>query len=461
VKGWGHIVKRLLKLLVTAVCSIGLVSAFVAPTASAAPFKPVNGVVFNNPKGSLAAETAIIRHLDKHIAIAKRGSIISMAMYLFDRPTTARQLIAAHKRGVHVQLILDDGEGSPESKLLRRELKVRKAGWGKSFVMSCKRSCMSNVAGSVLHSKFYLFSDLANSKNVTMISSANPHNVNTKASWNNIHTIYNNATLYNANRGYFLDMMKDRHNLNYYDTRPPVTSGKYRVYFYPRAPRAGVQTVAFLDVLNHVSCKTGGGYGKKGRTEIRVAMWGWTNPLMAVAKRLRYLKSKGCKVDVIMNQGRSSRSIIKELIRKTKKGQIPVYNAWRDKNRNDYGEMYVHHKAMIINGRWFGQNKKVVYTGSQNLTSTGVRINDDQILRVVDNATYNAYSRNFSYINGKYAPRMRKMPKPIILKSSPHASRDRAKFGNGQVDPGDGLSKAELKILNDLQDAVTEAGTEG
>ena len=65
-----------------------------------------------------------------------------------------------------------------------------------------------------------------------------------------------------------------------------MTSGKYTVYYYPRAAKRGVQTVAFLHVLNHVSCKTGGGYGNKGRTEIRVAMWGWTNPLMAVAKRL-------------------------------------------------------------------------------------------------------------------------------------------------------------------------------
>ena len=53
------------------------------------------------------------------------------------------------------------------------------------------------------------------------------------------------------------------------------------------------------------------------------------------------------------------------------------------------------------------------------------------------------------------------MPKPIILKSSPHSSRDRAKFGYGRVDPSDGLSKAELKILNDLQDAVTESGHGG
>ena len=458
--------KRLLILLVGVACSVGLISTVAVLPAQAAPWRPVTGVIFNNPKGTLASERAIITHLDRTISRTPRGQTIRMAMYLFDRPTTAAALIRAHRRGVNVQLIIDDGEGSREARSVRQQLKVKRAGYGKSFVMSCKRACMSNTPGSVLHSKFYIFSAVQVAKgqfvrNVSMISSANPHNVNTKASWNNIHTIANNSAIFNSLNGYFKDMVKDRHNLNYYNTRPPVTSGKFTVSYYPRAARRGVQTVAFLDALNHVSCRTGGGYGSKGRTEVRVAMWGWTNPLMAVAKRLRYLKSKGCKVDVIMNQGRASRSIIRELIRKTPQGQIPVYNAWRDKNRNDYGEMYVHHKAMIINGRWYGRNAKVVYTGSQNLTSTGIRINDDQILRIIDGNTYNAYSRNFNYINGKYAPRMRKMPKPIILKSSPHASRDRAKFGSDQVDPSDGLSKAERKILNDRQDAVTEAGTEG
>ena len=463
--------RRIKALLVTAVCVLGLVGTVAVTPAQAAPWRPVDGVIFNNPKGSLAAERAIITHLDRAVNASPRGSIISMAMYLFDRPTTARALVAAHRRGVNVQLIVDDGEASPESKYVRRYLAERRTGYGSSFVRSCRRSCMSNVSGSVLHSKFYIFSRVGSTRNVSMISSANPHNVNTKASWNNIHTIANNATIYNSLRGYFLDMLDDparraaglpdRNRLNYFDTRRPVSSGKYRLSFYPRAARSGVQTVEFLDALNRVSCSTGGGYGSRGKTVVRVAMWGFTNPLMAVAKKLRWLKSKGCKVDVIMNQGRASRSIIKELIRKTPKGQIPVYNAWRDKNRNDYGEMYVHHKAMIVNGRWNGRNTKVVWTGSQNLTSTGVRINDDQILRITDNKTYSAYSRNFSFIAGRYAPRMRTLPPPIILKSSPHSSRDRTRFGAAPVDPADGLSEAELKVLEDRQDAVTEAGTEG
>lgn len=452
--------KKILALVVSALCTAGLISTFAITPAQAAPWQPRDDVIFNNIKGSASAENAIIIRLNAAISRAPRGSVISMAMYLFDRAPMARALVRAHRRGVHVQMIIDDGERSGEAAYLRKYLRERRPGYSRhSFVMSCKRSCMSNVAGSVLHSKFYIFSRVGARRYVSMISSANPHNVNTKASWNNIHTIVNNKRIYDSLRGYFLDMRKDQSNLDYWMKRRPVTSGKYTVSYYPRKPRRGVQTVEFMNALRGVKCRTAGGYGSGGRTVIRVAMWGWTNPLIAVAKRLRSLKSQGCKVDVILNQGRASRSIIRELIRPTKSGQIPVYNAWRDRNRNDYGEMYVHHKALIINGRWYGRrDAKVVYTGSQNLTSTGVSVNDDQVLRVVDATTYNRYSANFSYIAGRWAPRMRKMPKRIILKSSPHGATVRGKFGTTTVDTSDGISKAEGKILDAQQDAVTEAG---
>ena len=70
-----------------------------------------------------------------------------------------------------------------------------------------------------------------------------------------------------------------------------------------------------------------------------------------------------------------------------------VEDAWKDKNRNDYGEQYTHHKAMIINGYVQGKNQRVGWTGSQNLTSNGSLYNDDMILRVVGTNYYNAYSR--------------------------------------------------------------------
>ena len=63
-----------------------------------------------------------------------------------------------------------------------------------------------------------------------------------------------------------------------------------------------------------------------------------------------------------------------------------------------------------------GKNQRVVWTGSQNLTSNGSLYNDDMILRVVGTGYYFAYSRNFSYIQTK-SKRLRKTPPPIVLKS--------------------------------------------
>ena len=49
------------------------------------------------------------------------------------------------------------------------------------------------------------------------------------------------------------------------------------------------------------------------------------------------------------------------------------------------------------------------------------------------------------------------MPKPIMLKSSPHGASRRGKFGASPVDPSNGLSAAELRLLEAEQDAKTEA----
>ena len=100
--------------------------------------------------------------------------------------------------------------------------------------------------------------------------------------------------------------------------------------------------------------------GSKGRTVVRMNMWGFTNPRMDVAKRLWSLHNAGCKVDVTLNRGRASRTIMRQLLEKSSRyGQMVVEDAWRDKNRNDYGEQYTHHKAMIINGYVQGKNQRV------------------------------------------------------------------------------------------------------
>lgn len=418
-------IKRLLATLVAGICGAALVGAYLVPTAEAAPFTPKTGVVFNNAAGNKTAERRAQTVLDKTIssvpgcnpaAGCKQRQTITMAMYLFSQKSTADRLIAAHKRGVNVRFLIDNGAwDASQIKRLRKAFGTSKK--GRSYVVKCHRGgCMSDYPYATIHVKFYLFSQAGSAKNVSIISSANPHRVNIYNSFNNSHTIVNNAPIYNRLMTYFNDMTLNKQNHSYGNGKN-TTSGPFTLYIYPQRSSKNVK---YLDVLNSVKCSTT--LGSKRRTVVRMNMWGFTNPRMDVAKKLWSLQNAGCKVDVTLNRGRASRTIMRQLTKTTKYGKMVVEDAWKDKNRNDYGEQYTHHKALIVNGWVEGKNQRVVWTGSQNLTSNGSLYNDDMVLRVVGTGYYNAYSSNFSYIQKK-SKRLRSTPPPIVLKSKRNDSR--------------------------------------
>lgn len=406
--------KRLLATLVTAICGVGLLSLYLVPTAEAAPYTPKAGANFNNSSGSKAAERRLQTDLDRAISATPRGSTITMAMYLFNQGSSTDRLIAAHRRGVNVQFLIDDGANTSQLRKLKKVLGTNKR--ARSFVAKCKRSCMSNTAGSSIHVKYYLFTRVGRATNVSIISSANPHGVNIHNSFNNSQTIVNNPAIYRSLRKYFTDMLLDKTNLSYFrGTR----SGAYTVYYYPRRP----VRIHYLDVLKSVRCRTAKNMGSKGRTVVRLGMWGFTNPRMDVARKLWSLHNAGCKVDVTLNRGRASRTVMRQLLVKSKRyGQMLVEDAWKDKNRNDYAESYIHHKELLVNGWVEGRNQRLVYTGSQNLTGPGSLFNDDIVLRIADSRTYFAYSKNLSYVQKK-SKRLRSTPPPIKLKSKRHDGR--------------------------------------
>ena len=412
----GNAVKRLWMALVTAICGIGLLSVYLVPTAEAVPFTPKTGVTFNNAAGNKTAERRIQTRLDKTIVATPKGAMITMGMYLFSEKSTADRLIAAHKRGVNVRFLIDNGAwDTSQIKRLRKAFGTSTS--GRSFVVKCNRgACMSDYPYGTIHVKYYLFSQSGTAKNVSIISSANPHRVNIYNSFNNSHIIANNQVIYDRLMTYFNDMIKNKQDHKYGNGKN-TTSGPYTLYFYPQRTASGGEVIQYLDVLKTVRCKTAKNMGSKGRTVVRMSMWGFTNPRMDVAKQLWSLHNKGCKVDVTLNRGRASRTIMRQLLKKSKShGQMVVEDAWKDKNRNDYAEQYTHHKAMIVNGYVEGTNQRVVWTGSQNLTSNGSLYNDDMVLRVLGSTNYFAYSKNFSYIQKK-SKRLRSTPPPIILKS--------------------------------------------
>ncbi len=388
-------------------CVLALVStASTTVAAPAPPYSPSNNVTFNLPTGTKAQQYAIVTQIDRAIAGSPKGATIRIAHYSFNIKSTADLLIAAHQRGVNVQMIIDRHELTSETKRLATEL--GRDEHKPSFVTTCKRSCMSSRP-SVMHAKFYLFSSVGSARLVSMISSANLSKTNAETSWNNNHTIVGDAKIYASLNQYFVDMLADHNTPNYFRT---TSSGVYKIYLYPRA--AGVNTLALLDVLRHVRCTgTAKGYGSGGRTVVRVAMYSWSYPRRDIAVKLWSLHNAGCRVDVIYNSARTNRNVTKALLkRSTKYGTMKVYDAWKDRNHNGLPERYMHHKALIINGIWFAKNNvKVTYTGSQNFTANATLDNNDIIFRILDTATYDAYSKNFSYIRDHSTQRVVSVPK--------------------------------------------------
>jgi phosphatidylserine/phosphatidylglycerophosphate/cardiolipin synthase-like enzyme len=112
--------------------------------------------------------------------------------------------------------------------------------------------------------------------------------------------------------------------------------------------------------------------------------------------------------------------VIEQLTKTSKRyGKIPVYDAWVDKGGDGYGEYYNHHKAFIVNGNWFGNPRaKVTYTGSANFSAPATEANNDIVLRVLGAATYNAYSRQFTFIRKHYTHRIHKATANNVIVAS-------------------------------------------
>lgn len=392
------------KHLHTAKLSFGF-DALHAPArfAGSLDYSPGNGVVFNDPTGTKAEQQAIVRHIGRSIDATPAGATIQIAQYSFDIDSSADKLLKAHRRGVHVQMIVDQHQNvvTPETQRMIRALGENRR--KKSFLVRCGASCMSNRT-SAMHAKFFLFSAVGSSRYVSMVGSANLTSTNAKTSWNDTQTIVGDQVLFASLRRYFTDMAPDRTQLNYFRS---TTSGDHTVYFYPQKPSK--KPVVLLGVLKKVSC-TGAprGYGDaEGRTIVRLGMYSWTKDRQDIARQLWRLHDSGCVVQVIYNSGRTSSYISYDLLRHSRKhGQLRLHDAWVDRNVNNKPERYMHLKALMINGVVAGRPTKVVYGGSQNLTPNATSDNNDLVIATADADVYAAYAKNFVSIREK-TPQLR------------------------------------------------------
>ncbi len=364
----------------------------------------IDGPTFNNPLGSPEEQYAIINKLQSMIDAAPPKSYIRMSFYSLTIPSFVDRLVEAHKRGVNVRVIMSQHADGPQWGKLEKELGTnRKAS---SFALLCKGGCMTGQEGSYMHAKIFLFSSTGNSKNVAVVSSANPTNMQARVGFNDAYTIVGNLVMYKTYLNYFEDMAdgaKGKRWSNYYRT---ALDGKYKTYLFPRAGDTSLTDTVY-QVLSNVKCSgVASSYGKNGRTIIQVGVHGWTKGRLNLAKKLWSLDNAGCEVEVVYSgkifDERTGKTVVEPEIKAAlakkggRYGGPKVYDFTEDFDNDGKFDAYIHTKYILINGNYAGNPKsKYVFTGSHNFTKNGLRYNNEAILRIKDDRVHKVYACHF------------------------------------------------------------------
>lgn len=397
---------RLLSVAATAAC---LVAGMLAGSAPAAAATLTTQAIFNDPGGSASAQSAIVDKVVELIDAAPAGSRVRMSMFYADDVRIPNALIAAHQRGVNVQVIFSYKEtGETLWSSLTGALGTDRS--KASYAITCpeNRGCVGNrklsTVYSINHNKFFLFSSTEGASDVVVQSSANLHNGRdgTKG-WNNALILPGNAGIYNAYSGYFDDLATMTTNNNYYDTgRPPVASGDAKIHFFPRQESSGANVYrdptedTIETVLDHISCfgNTKVGTADNHRTVIRVNTHIFSRPYLAT--KLAALDAAGCYVEVVENFAAGDTGLAHESLSDLLKKTSSAYNGVVVGYYCSSDSVWTHSKYLAVDGKYYGvPDRRLVWTGSANLSTNSLRQSDETILQLEDPTIAEAYRANF------------------------------------------------------------------
>jgi hypothetical protein len=349
--------------------------------ADASGYTPEPGARFNLPRGTPAEQTRVVSQVDNTIASAPPGSTIRIAVYSFDRTETADQLIAAHERGVTVQMLVNDNWTSDQTLRLQSAIGSDRA--AQSFVYVCHRSCRGRRGN--LHSKFFLFTRAGDASNVVMLGSGNLTNFGVSHQWNDLLTVTNRAML-NLYTQIFQEMAKDQAMPAPYVVQ---SAGVFENRFSPH-PDTTSDNDPVMERLEGVGCNGAtNGTGLDGHAVMRIAAYGWAGTRgQYLADEVASLRRAGCDVKALVAQAGAS------IVGTLRRAGVEVRRLQFDEDADGSPDMYMHMKFMTLSGRYEGVSSWNVWTGSENWSGIALN-NDDVVVRIPRKTTYTTYNAQF------------------------------------------------------------------
>jgi phosphatidylserine/phosphatidylglycerophosphate/cardiolipin synthase-like enzyme len=383
-----------LALLVAAALAVSLQPGSSRSAQAAEVYVPVRGPIFNDPYGKSYPPRAIEDQIEALIENSPKGSTIRVATLGIDAVTARRALVAAHRRGVIVRVVLPHAAGrTPEVRKLRRVLGSR---WWRpgSYLVTCQRGCYSDSPNATMHAKLYMFSQTGAVRNVVVSSSANLTRRAMYHNWNDAYTFVDNQEVYAAARAYVGGM---RFDVNRPLSTPVVHSGRNQVLFYPEPNYQRTEDV-YTALLADTACSDARSSSSvNGRTVLKVATSRWGARRLDVARRLGNKVAAGCKVQVLVKAKTTDPRVLLELIRR----KVPT----RYSDGPDGLTANNHSKFLAVSGHIEGDRaRSTVVTGSLNMTGANDR-SDNVMVRIGDSAwTYRRYADSFAPIYRQATP---------------------------------------------------------
>ncbi|CAM5342424.1 phospholipase D-like domain-containing protein [Streptomyces glaucescens] len=383
-----------------------------APQAAALSKPVINGPVFNDPLGTAEQQKAVFTQLVALIDATPAGQTIRGSMFEFGDQEVADALLAAHRRGVDVKLVVDDstyvdGEGRQYANPAYESLKsgLGTSDTARSWVVVCddrfedndgvddvQRGCLAVAppGPAYNHNKFFVFSrigpfdDGTSYSKVVFQTSSNLSNWYKVESFNDAVT-FSDSAVYDGYASYHEKLRAGRYlaggNNNVYFSTP--TGSTYRGYFFPRGDSSyyNPATDTIVNALDEVSCAYTGTDGKRHQTDIRIVMLYFNDSRIQVADKLAQLRAQGCWIDIVYASAESR-------VKSTLTGANIQHRACMIPNGPGI-DVRPHNKQILIDGDYNGDITPRVYTGSANLIGSSLRSADESFVRITS-ADYHA-----------------------------------------------------------------------
>ncbi|MBJ7359795.1 phospholipase D-like domain-containing protein [Nocardioides sp.] len=350
--------RRALGLLVSTLAAslvLSLAPATAAVTAEderTSTYSPPLGAVFSSPLDRNGGRE-ILQQVYRSIYASPKGSTIRLVVWNFADPAITTALIAAEKRGVHVQVVTAESTKNKQWYRIRDALSKNTS--DRSFAVRCHNACRTDRF--VMHAKIFLFSKAGKRRHVSMFGSTNLTKAAGNRQWNDQTTTANKG-LYD----FFVETFKE------YAADRPVSdggevydNGRYQVVLFP-VP----ETNPIAEALEKVKCHPPKGSGVKGRTVVRIAIAGWFDEFgLNIARQVRRLWDNGCDLRIVTTL--AGRKINRVLKQRYGRGRVPIRQVTIDKDGDRIPEYYMHMKSIAVDGHYDGDPRAhMLFTGSPN-----------------------------------------------------------------------------------------------